>query len=95
MNAKHIVSCCKKVSAQIIAPHDIAVDIILNNILVQRGLIDHEQKWEDRKTMKIARDEITIGTEHAKSEEWNDKGRIYGARLRPDLVGLRRYSGGN
>ena len=52
LNAKHIISCCKKVSGEIAARHDIVVNILLNNILVQRGLIDREQKWEDRKRDK-------------------------------------------
>ena len=43
--------------------------------------------------MRTARDEITIGTEHLRSEEWRDKGRVSGARLKPDLVWLRRDSG--
>ena len=73
LNRKYIVSCCMKVSAEITARHDIVVNILLNNILVQRGLIDHEQKWEDRKTVRTVRDEITVGTEHLMSEEWNGK----------------------
>ena len=40
-----------------------------------------------------ARDEITVGTEHRRSEEWREKGRVAGARLRPDLVWLCRDSG--
>ena len=51
LNGKHIISCCKRVGAEINARHDIAVNILLNNIMVQRGLITHEQKWEDRKTV--------------------------------------------
>ena len=70
------------------------VNILLNNILKQRGLITHEQKWEDRKTVITARDEITVGTEHVRSDEWKDKGRVVGARLKPDLVWLRRDAGG-
>ena len=93
LNAKHIISCCRKVSGEINARHDIVVNILLNNILKQRGLVAHEQKWEDRKTVRTARDEITIGTEHLRSEEWRDKGRVSGARLKPDLVWLRRDSG--
>ena len=50
LNAKHIISCCKRVSGEITARHDIVVNILLNNILVQRGLITREQKWDDRKT---------------------------------------------
>ena len=48
LNARHIVSCCRKVSAEINARHDLVVNIILNNIVVQRGLISHEHKWEGR-----------------------------------------------
>ena len=43
LNAKHIMSCCKKVSSEIITRHDGVVNILLNNILKQRGLISHEQ----------------------------------------------------
>ena len=82
-------------SAEINARHDIVVNILLNNILVQRGLISHEQKWEERKMVKTAHDEITIGTEHWRSEEWKGKGRITGAKLKPDLVWLRCDSGGD
>ena len=60
---KHIISCCKKVSAEVGARHDIVVNVLLNkNILVQRGLIAHEQRWEQRKTIRTSRDErfITI-----------------------------------
>ena len=35
-------------------------------------------------------DEITVGTEHRRSDEWRDKGRVTGAKLKPDLVWLRR-----
>ena len=35
LNAKHIVSCCKRVGAEINARHDIVVNVLLNNILVQ------------------------------------------------------------
>ena len=83
-----------KVSAEITARHDIVVNILLNNILVQRGLIDREQKWDDRKTVRTARDEITVGTEHWRSDKWKERGLVAGARLRPDLVWLRCDSGG-
>ena len=43
LNAKHIVSCCKRVSAEISARHDSVVNILLNNIHKQRGLVAHEQ----------------------------------------------------
>ena len=42
LNAKHIVSCRRNVSAEINASHDIVVNVLLNNMLVQRGLIFHE-----------------------------------------------------
>ena len=35
------------------------------------------------------RDEITIGTEHWRSEEWKTKGRVVGAKLKLDLIWLR------
>ena len=89
LTANHIISCCKKVSSEINYRHDIVVNILLNNILIQRGLISHEQKWEDRKTVRAVHDEITIWTEHWRSEEWKDKGRVSGAKLKPDLVWLR------
>ena len=92
-DAKHIVSCCKKVSGEITARHDIVVNILLNNIHIQRGLITHEQRWEDRKTVRTARDEITVGTKYLLSEEWSDRGPVAGAKLMPDLVWLRRDSG--
>ena len=44
--------------------------------------------------VRTSRDEITVGTEHLLSEEWKEKGRVAGANLRPDLVWLRRDSGG-
>ena len=73
LNAKHIISYCRKVSTEINNRHDIVVNILLNNILIQRGLITHEQKWDDRKTVKSARDEITVGTEHWRSDEWKER----------------------
>ena len=94
LNAKHIVSCCKKVSGEINVRHDIVVNILLNNILIQRGLVSHEQKCEDRKMVRTDNDEITIGTEHCRSDEWKTEGRVSGAKLKPDLMWLRRDSGG-
>ena len=94
LNAKHIVGCCRKVSGDINTRHDIVVNILLNNILVQRGLVVHEQKWEERKMVKTARDETTIGTEHWRSEEWRQKDRVPGAKMKLDLVWPRRDSGG-
>ena len=54
LNVKHIVSCCKQVRGEITACHDLDVNILLNNILDQRGLVSHEQKWEDRNTVRTA-----------------------------------------
>ena len=81
-------------SGEINSRHDIVVNILLNNILKQRGLIAHEQRWEDRKMARRGRDEITIGTEHWRSDEWKERGRVPGAKLKPDLVWLRRDAGG-
>ena len=94
LNAKHIISCCKKVAGDINARHDIVVNILLNNIMIKRKLITHEQKWEDRKMVRTPTDEITIGTEHWVSDDWKEKGRVAGAKLKPDLVWLRRENGG-
>ena len=97
LNAKHIIGCCKKVNAEINARHDIIVNILLNNILKQRGLITHEQKWEDRKMVRTTSDEIIIGTEHWVSDDWRVRGRVAGAKLKPDLCGsdaTRQTSGG-
>ena len=93
LNAKHIISCCRRVTREINTRHDLVVNILLNNILIQRGLIAHEQKWEDRKMVRSSTDEITIGTEHWRSDEWKTQGRVAGAKLKPDLVWLRRDSG--
>ena len=38
-------------------------------------------------------DEITVGTEHWSAEKWKEKGRVPGAKLKPDLVWLLRDSG--
>ena len=35
-----------------------------------------------------------VGTEQWRSDEWKEKGRVAGAKLKPDLVWLRRNSGG-
>ena len=93
LTAKHIISCCRRVAGEINARHDIVVNILLNNVLKQRGLISHEQKWDDRKMVRTAHDEITIGTEHWRSDDWKSKGRVAGAKLKPDLVWLRRDTG--
>ena len=93
LNAKHIVSCCMRVAGEINSRHDNVVNILLNNILIQRGLITHEQKWDERKTVRTDRDEITVGTEHWKSDEWRERGRVAGAKLKPDLVWLRQDTG--
>ena len=36
---------------------------------------------------------IPVGTEHLRSDEWKGKGRVPGAKLKPDLVWLRRDAG--
>ena len=38
--------------------------------------------------------EITAGTEHVRSDVWKMKGRVESAKLKPDLVWLRRDAGG-
>ena len=94
LNAKHIVSCCKKVSNEINNRHDSVVNNLLNNIMIQRGLISNEQKVEDRKMVRTPHNEITVVTEHWRSDEAKCKGRVAGAKLRPDLVWLRCDAGG-
>ena len=39
--------------------------------------------------VRTAHDEIAIGTEHWRSDDWKAKGQIAGAKLKPDLVLLR------
>ena len=87
-----IISCCRKVSSEINARCDTIVNTLLNNILVQRGLVSHEQKWEERKPVRTRTDEITVGTEHWRSDEWRDNGRVAGAKLKLDLAWLRKDS---
>ena len=36
-----------------------------------------------------------IGTEHWRSDEWKEKGRVPGAKRKPDLVWLMRKTGDN
>lgn len=55
--------------------HDIIVNMLQNNILVERGLASREQKWEDWKMVMADNDDITIGTEHWRSDEWKRKGK--------------------
>ena len=43
--------------------------------------------------VRATNDEITVGTEHWRSDEWREKGRVTGAKLKPDLVWPRRDSG--
>ena len=69
LNAKHTVSCCNKVSCENDSCHSIVVNVLLNNILVERGLVSHEQRWEDRKTVRTPRVEITVWTEHLLSDD--------------------------
>ena len=89
LHVKHIVCCCKKENLEIDVHHDIVVNILLNNILVQRGLVAHEQSWVERKMVRTETDQITVGTEHVRSDEWKYKGRVRGARLKPDMVWVR------
>ena len=63
LNSKHIVSCCRKVSWEINARHDIVVNILLNNILIQRGLVTREQRWEDMNALRTSRDETRSQSE--------------------------------
>ena len=44
--------------------------------------------------MKTVNDEITVGTDHPRTDERKSKGRVDGAKLKPDLVWLRREAGG-
>ena len=55
LNVKHTVSCFRRVRCEINARHDNVVNVLLNNILIQRGVIAHEQKWDERKTVKTIR----------------------------------------
>ena len=73
LKAKHITCWCKKVSGEINARQDIVVNIIFNKILVQRGMVANEQKWDERNLVNAVRDEITVGTEHRMSDEWRGK----------------------
>ena len=56
LNRKHIISRCKKVSGDINSRHDIVVNILLINILIQRRLVSHEQKWEGGNTARTAQE---------------------------------------
>ena len=42
LNTKQIIICCKKACAEINARNDTVVNVLLNNILVQRGLTTNE-----------------------------------------------------
>ena len=59
LNAKHIINCCRKVTGVINARHDIVVDVFPNDNLIQRGVITHEQKWDDGKMVRSVNVEIT------------------------------------
>ena len=45
--------------------------------------------------IRTTRDEIAVGTEQWRSDEWKSKGRVTGAKLKPDLVWLRRDTEGD
>ena len=49
---KHFVSCSKKVAGETNNRHDIFVNILMNNILIERGSITQEQRWEDMKMVR-------------------------------------------
>ena len=49
LNSKHIVSCYKKESGDVNVRHDMVVNIPMNNIIIERGMISNDQKWDDRK----------------------------------------------
>ena len=87
------MSCCKRVGSDINTRHAIVLNILLNNILVQRGLISHE-KWEDKTIARTSNDETIGGTKHLRYDEWQEEGRVAGAKLKPELVWLMRDSGG-
>ena len=46
------------------------------------------------KTARTTRDQIAVGTEHLKSDEWKEKGWVARAKLRLDLALMRRDAGG-
>ena len=73
LNANQIISCCKGVTGEINGRLDNVGNVLVNNILVQRWIIVQEQKCDDRKTVRTAQDEITVGTEHKRSDEWKRK----------------------
>ena len=57
LNAKHIISCCWKVSGDINARHDMVVNILLNNIMIKRGLIAQNKsgktgRWSGQTPMR-------------------------------------------
>ena len=85
---RNIISSCKKSEWRDFISHGIAVNILLNNILVQRGFVTNEQKWEDRKIVRTAKDEISVGTEHWRSEEMKDNWLISGIKQRQDLFDI-------
>ena len=68
LNAKHIISCCRKVSGEINARHDMVVNVLLNIILVLRWLSPTKRSGMTGKRCELLKDEITVGTEHLRSE---------------------------
>ena len=79
LNANHIISCCKKARCEINERRDIVVNILLNNILVRRGLVTHERRLEERKKAKTAHDE---------SPSERNIGGLTNGRKREELRGL-------
>ena len=90
LNAKHIVSCCKRESFEISARQNI-VTFLLNNILIQRGLIAHEQvgRPEDGEDPQRRYHHWNRALS-VRGVEWQS----LGSKLKPDLVWLRRDSDG-
>ena len=41
--------------------HDIVMNIIVNNILVQRSLTANVQRWDDRMIVRTPKDKIAVG----------------------------------
>ena len=52
--------CCRRVSGEINVRHDIVVNALLNDILIQRGLITHGKKWDDGKMVPTVYDDIKV-----------------------------------
>ena len=61
LNAKCVISCCCwKVTRGIYEGRDLVVDILLNAILIWRGLVAHQQKWDEMKLIRMTTGVITM-----------------------------------